>query len=149
MGMLLVKLGVRLVAFTLVFWFAAKKNPKIVVSPRWALPLVAAVFALLNTGLYWLLKPVLNLATLGMMAMLMPLIVNGALLGLTLRIVARRWRRRAATTEAAGKGQDKRKTERPPWLRIDGIFATMWLAVVLTLAHGALWVAMDYLPAKL
>jgi hypothetical protein len=27
------------------------------------------------------------------------------------------------------------------------VFATLWMALFLTLAHGALWLGMDYIPA--
>ena len=76
MEALLVKLGARFLVFGAVFAFAARKNPKITVKPRYALPLVALVFALLNTGLYFLLKPVLNIATLGMASLVVPFVLN-------------------------------------------------------------------------
>jgi uncharacterized membrane protein YvlD (DUF360 family) len=65
----------------------------------------------------------LNLATLGAAAFAMPLVINGALLYATVRIF-----------------QSRR------WFRIDGVFAMLWMAIFLTVAHGALWVAIDYLP---
>ncbi|HEY5948681.1 MAG TPA: phage holin family protein [Kofleriaceae bacterium] len=122
--LLLIKLGVRLVVFTGVFWIAAKRNQKVVFETKWAMPLVAFTFAVLNTALYWALKPILNLATLGAVGFVMPLVINGVLLGLTVRIF------------------DSKKH----WFRIDGWLAMMWMAIVLTLAHGALWAAIDYLP---
>jgi hypothetical protein len=121
---LLIKLGVRLVIFTGVFWFAAKKNEKIIFEKKWALPLVGFAFAVLNTALYWALSPILNLATLGAAAFLMPLVVNGVLLAVTERIFQRKQH----------------------WFRIDGIIAMFWMALFLTIAHGALWAALDYLP---
>ena len=120
---LLIKLGVRLVVFTGVFWFAAKKNEKIVFEKKWVPPLVALVFAVLNTALYWMLKPVLNIATLGAVGFAMPFVINGALLIATMKLF-----------------------EKKKWFRIEGIFATVWMALILTAAHGALWVAIDYLP---
>ncbi len=119
----LVKLGVRLVVFTAVFWFAAKKNKKIVFDKKWATPIIALTFAVLNTALYWAVKPILNLATLGAVAFAMPLVINGALLYATERIFQSR-----------------------KWFRIEGLIAMVWMAIVLTVAHGALWVAIDYLP---
>src|SRR3954471_4696543 len=119
----LVKLGVRLVVFTAVFWFAAKKNKKIVFDKRWATPLIALTFAVMNTALYWMLKPVLNVATMGAVAFAMPFVINGALLLGTERIFQSR-----------------------KWFRIEGFFATLWMALFLTLAHGALWVGLDYIP---
>ncbi len=121
---ILIKLGVRLVVFTGVFWVAAKKNEKIVIENKWATPLVGFSFAVLNTALYWALKPILNLATLGAIGFLMPLIINGALLAATVRIFQRKQQ----------------------WFRIDGLLAMLWMAVVLTLAHGVLWFAVDYVP---
>ena len=121
---ILIKLGVRLVVFTGVFWIAARKNEKIIIEKKWATPLVAFTFAVLNTALYWALKPVLNVATLGAIGFVMPLIINGVLLAATVRIFERK----------------------KQWFRIDGFFAGMWMAVFLTLAHGALWLAVDYIP---
>jgi len=120
---ILIKLAVRLVVFTVVFLLAARWNKKVVFSRRWAPPLVALVFAVLNTALYWALKPVLSLATLGTVAFAMPLIVNLVLLAVTVRVFQSR-----------------------AWFRIEGLIATLWLAIFLTLAHGALWVGFDYLP---
>jgi hypothetical protein len=121
---ILIKLGIRLVVFTGVFWLAARKNEKIIFEKKWATPLVAFTFAVLNTALYWALKPVMNLATFGAIGFLMPLIINGALLAATVRIFARKQQ----------------------WFRIDGFFAGLWMAVFLTVAHGALWLAVDYIP---
>ena len=126
MAILLIKLGVRLAVFTLVFWLIARKSQTVVIKPRWATPIVAAVFALLNTALYWALKPILNLATLGVIGFAMPLVINAILLAVTVRIV-----------------------EKKEWLKIDGFFATIKMAAFLTLTHGALWFAVDYLPPKL
>ena len=116
-----IKLGVRLVVFTAVFWFAAHKNKNIVFDKKWALPIVAFTFAVMNTALYWALKPILNLATLGVIGFALPLVINGALLAITLRIF------------------EPRK-----WFRIDGFFPHVWMAIFLTLAHGACWFALDY-----
>jgi hypothetical protein len=126
MTAVLLKLAVRLLVFTGVFWFATRKNKKVVVKPRWALPLVGCGFALLNVGLYWLLQPVFNLATFGSLAFLMPVVVNGVLLLATVRIF--------------------RKHQR---ITIAGTVATLWLAAVLSIAHGALWFGLDYLPPRL
>ena len=121
---LLIKLGIRLVVFTGVFWIAAKKNEKVIFEKKWATPIVAFTFAVLNTALYWVLSKVVNLATLGAISFLMPLVINGFLLGITVRVF-----------------QSKKH-----WFRIDGWLAMMWMAIALTLAHGVLWVAVDYIP---
>lgn len=119
MEALLVKLGARFLVFGLVFAFAVKKNPKIIVKPKYALPLVALVFAVLNTGLYFLLKPVLNIATLGMASLVVPFVLNGAFVWGTEKIL------------------------RP--LRIDGWRPMIWLVVLLTAAHGLCWLVVDQL----
>jgi hypothetical protein len=123
---LLIKLGVRFVVFGLVFIVATRKNPKIVVAKKWAFPLVAGVFAVLSTGLYWALRPVLHFATFTAAGFVMPLVVNLLLLLVTIRIF-----------------QCKK------WLAVHGSLATLWLAVFLTFAHGALYLGLDYLPTKL
>ena len=122
---ILIKVGVRLLVFGAVFWFAARKNPKITFEKKWQTPIVALVFALLNTALYWLISVVLDLATLNAIAFAMPLLVNALLLGFTVRIF-----------ESKG------------WFKIEGFFAMIWMAFFLTVAHGALWFALDYLPAQ-
>ena len=114
---LLIKLAVRFGVFLLVFALAAWKMPKVRVHPKFALPLVALVFAVLNVGLYWLFKPVLNLATLGAAWLFIPFLLNGAFLWATQKLL------------------------RP--LRIEGFFTTVKLAVILTAAHGACWLVLD------
>jgi len=122
---ILIKLGVRLVVFGLVFFIATRKNPKVVVSKKRVLPLIALVFAVLNTALYWLLAPLLNVATLGAAGFLMPFVVNMVLLIGTVKIFSR-WK----------------------WFEIQGVMTTLWMAAFLTLAHGALWLGLDYFPAR-
>ncbi|MGE0402488.1 MAG: hypothetical protein AB7T06_37650 [Kofleriaceae bacterium] len=121
---ILIKLGVRLVVFGLVFFIATRKNPKVVVPKKWMLPLIAAVFAVLNTGLYWALKPILNLATMGAAGFVMPFVINLALLIGTVKIF-----------------------EKKKWLEVQGLMTTLWLSAFLTIAHGLLYVGLDYLPA--
>ena len=125
MTWLLAKLGIRLLGFIAVFFFAARLNPKIKIHPRWAIPLVAGLFAVMNVGMYWLLKPVLNLATFGAAWFAMPLLINLGFLVATMRI-----------------------TEKKKWLVIEGIRATLYLAFLLTVAHGVFWFALDWIPAK-
>ena len=138
MTWMLLKLGLRLVAFTAVFWFATRprrdrslpkdkapvKPPRISIQPRWAIVLVGFLFAGLNTLLYWILRPVLDLATLRMFSLVMPLVVNAMLLWGTVRIV--------------GKKQ---------WIKIDGWLPALWMVGALSLAHGALWLSLDFLPS--
>ena len=118
---ILIKLGIRFLVFGAVFGVVTWKHKKVTVDPRCALPLIAADFALLDTGLYWLLKPILNLATLGTMAFVMPFILNGVFLYITERLVK------------------KMRME----LRLEGLWTKIVLAGLLTIAHGVLWVALD------
>jgi hypothetical protein len=122
---LLIKLAVRLVVFTGVFWFAARKNKSIVFEKKWAPPLVGLVFAVLSTSLYWVLKFVANIASVGMLSFILPVIINGVLLYATMKIF-----------------------EKKKWFRIDGFFAMIWMVLFLTLAHGALWLGLDFIPAN-
>jgi hypothetical protein len=115
---ILIKLGIRFLVFGGAFALAMHRDKRIRIHPRYALPLVALVFALLNTGLYWILKPVLNLATMGAFAFILPFALNGAFLYGTQRIL------------------------KP--LRIEGIWPMILLSGVLTVAHGLLWVALDW-----
>jgi hypothetical protein len=126
MTWLLVKLGIRLVGFIGAFWLAAAKNPRIKIQPRWAIPLVAGSFAVFNVGLYWLLKLVLNLATFGVASFVMPFLINLGLLVATLRLFQKR-----------------------EWFVVEGIRATLYLALLLTAVHGVFWFGLDYLPATL
>jgi hypothetical protein len=147
---ILIKLGVRLLIFGVVFYIAARRNPKIVIPVKWATPLVALVFALLNTGLYWALLPVLDLATLGALGFAMPLIVNILLLWATVRFFA--WDKLPRFVVTASKTDDKKKKEEKgeakPLFAIDGIFAMLWMALIVTVAHGVLWFALDYVPSN-
>lgn len=87
----LIKLLVRVAAFGVAIAFVIRRNPGVKVAPRKALPLVALVFALMNTLLYWLVGPVvgtvLTLMTFGLGALLVPFFVNGAFLYATSRLV--------------------------------------------------------------
>ena len=119
MTWVLIKIAIRFVVFGLVFGLMMWRDKRVRVHPRYALPLVAAVFALLNTGLYWLLKPVLNLASLGTFAFAMPFLLNGVFLYVTQKIL------------------------RP--LRIEGIWPMVVLSFFLTVAHGVLWLFLDHI----
>lgn len=115
----LIKIGIRLAVFGGVFTYAVYRNDKVEVSPRWYLPIVAIVFGALNIGLYWAAKPILNLATLNNFWLIMPLVINLLFL---------------YATDALLKP-----------LKITGIWTMCWLAALLTLAHGGLWLALDKL----
>lgn len=120
---ILIKFGVRLVVFGLVIWLVSKRNKDVIIHKRLAIPLIALLFAALNAALYFILKPILNLATLGAVEYLMPLVINLILLAVTIRVI-----------------------EKKKWIEIKGIIATVYLGVALTVAHGALWLALDYIP---
>jgi uncharacterized membrane protein YvlD (DUF360 family) len=124
MTTILIKVAIRLVVFTGVFWLVARRDPKVVFEKKWAPPLVGLVFAVLSTALYWAVGKVLAIATLGVAGFALPLVINVLLLAATVRVF-----------------QTKQ------WFRIEGFFAFVWMALFLTLAHGALWLGMDYIPA--
>ena len=124
MTTILIKLAIRLVVFTAVFWFAARRNDKVVFEKRWAPPVVGLVFAVLSTALYWVLAKLLAVATLGAVGFALPLLINLVLLGVTVRVF-----------------------QAKAWFRIDGLLASLWMALFLTVAHGVLWLGMDYIPA--
>jgi uncharacterized membrane protein YvlD (DUF360 family) len=133
----LIKLGVGLVVFTTVFWLAAKNFKGIHFAKKWVAPLVGLVFAVLNTVLYWALTPLLELATLGTIAFAMPLVANALLLLVTERVFARR----------APIDPKKQKDAPSPLFHVEGFFTTVWMAIFLSLAHGALWISLDYIPS--
>lgn len=122
----MIKLGARLVVFGLVFYVAARRNPNVVLSKKWATPLIALVFALMNTGVYWMLAPLLNLATLGAIGFAMPFVANLVFLYATVRIF-----------------QSRR------WIEITSALTYLWMAAILTAAHGLIWLGLDYLPKQL
>ncbi len=144
---LLIKLGVRFVVFGVVFFIAARRNPKVIIPVKWATPVVALVFALLNTTIYWALRPVLDLATLGALGFAMPLVANIVLLYVTVKFFA--WEKLPRFVAKTSRGADKKQSEpgvAMPLFTIDGVVTAMWMALILTAAHGALWVALDYIP---
>jgi uncharacterized membrane protein YvlD (DUF360 family) len=60
---------------------------------------------------------------MGAVGFALPFVINGALLVGTMKVF-----------------------EKKKWFRIEGFFATLWMALILTAAHGILWVAIDYIP---
>ncbi len=123
MAWLFIKLGIRFLIFGLVVCLISHRSEKVSIKPKFALPLVALVFALLNTGIYWVAKPLLNLATLGMLWIFIPFVLNACFLYATARLIK--------------------------YLRVEmeikGILTMAWLALLLTAAHGVLYVALDVL----
>lgn len=124
MATVLIKLAIRLVVFTGVFWLVARKNEKVIFEKKWAPPLVGLVFAVLSTAGYWVVGKILAIATLGVAGFALPLVINILLLAATQRVF-----------------------ESKQWFRIEGWVAFLWMAMFLTAAHGALWLGMDYIPA--
>ena len=92
---------------------------------------------------------VLDLATLGALGFAMPLVVNIILLYVTVKFFA--WEKLPRFVPGGGKKTDDKKksdakAEAVPLFTIEGIFTAMWMALILTAAHGVLWVALDYIP---
>jgi hypothetical protein len=121
---ILIALAVRLVVFTGVFVAAPRYIEGITVSKKWAYPLLGGAFAVLTTVFYWLLAPLVDFFTSSAASLAIPLIVNLVLLYALVRLLK-------------SKG----------WLSVSGFFASMWLAIALTVAHGVLWFGLDYVPA--
>src|SRR5688572_9266005 len=111
----LIWLGIRFVVFGVALTFAMKKVKDVKVTPPHAIPLVALVFAVMNSLLYWLLAGALNLVTLWTLSLLVPFIANAAFLYLTDRIL------------------------KP--LKIDGLTAAVETAAIVTIAHRVLRLA--------
>ena len=82
------------------------------------------MFAVFNVGLSWLFKPVLNLATFNVAWFAMPLVLNLGFLLATVRVFKAK-----------------------KWFEIDGVWATLWMAIILTAVHCMLYAALDYIPA--
>lgn len=122
----LIGLGVRFLVFGLVIVVASKQSSKVILHNKWATPLIALVFAALNIGLYWALTPILNLATLGALGFVMPLVANMIFLAITVRLF-----------------------EAKQWFEVKGLLTQVYLALALTAAHGLCWVGLEYLPARL
>jgi uncharacterized membrane protein YvlD (DUF360 family) len=105
----LATLFIRVVVFGIVIAFVTRRNDKVTVTPRAALPVVALVFAGLNTVLYGVLKTTLNIGTLFMLALAVPFIANAILLWLTDRLI------------------------KP--FKVDGLAALAYASFMVTLAH--------------
>ncbi|HVV82374.1 MAG TPA: hypothetical protein VHE35_04815 [Kofleriaceae bacterium] len=146
MTWVLIKLAIRIVVFLAVFWLATARNEHIVVRPKWTIPLVAGFFAILNTALYWLLKPVLNVASFHAIWFLMPLVLNLMFLVATARVFQPHDIGAPGPLRTANEPAVKEPRWKRPSLHIDGIMAFLYLAVLLTVAHGVLWFGIDYLP---
>jgi uncharacterized membrane protein YvlD (DUF360 family) len=108
----LLHLLVRVVVFGVVITFVTRRNSSVTVTPRSALPVVAIVFAVLNTLLYGLIKNTLNIGTLFTLALAVPFLANALLLWITDRLV------------------------KP--FKVDGLYALAYASLLVTLAHFAL-----------
>ena len=86
-----------------------------------------------------------GLATLGALGFFMPLLINTVLLFGTVKFFA--WEKLPRFIPKSEGDKDTKKEARPLFA-IDGIFTTLWLALILTAAHGVLWFALDYIPSR-
>ena len=109
---LILKLLVRVVVFGIVIAFVTRRDSKVTVEPRSALPTVAAVFALLNVLLYSFLWTVLNVSTLFLLFFVVPFVANAILLWATDKLVQS--------------------------FRVDGLPSLAFASLCVTLAHLAL-----------
>jgi hypothetical protein len=80
MTLFLLKLLLRVFVFGVALTYAVRRSNDVTVEPRSKLPVVAAVFAGLNTILYFLIAGALNLGTLWMFFFIVPFVANGILL---------------------------------------------------------------------
>jgi uncharacterized membrane protein YvlD (DUF360 family) len=80
MGSLLVHLLLRTLVFGVAITFACKRFDDVKVQPKEYLPVVALVFAVLNTALYHVLGFALNMVTLWTLWFAVPFVANGLLL---------------------------------------------------------------------
>src|SRR6266487_3871567 len=87
MGLMVVKLLVKVAVFGVALTLVCRRDPDVKVSPRSAIPMVAMVFAVLNTLLYGILATALNIVTLFVFFLLVPFAVNAILLLVTDRFV--------------------------------------------------------------
>ena len=108
----LIWLVVRTVVFGVALTFVTRGNGGVTVKPRAALPLVALVFALLNSLLYMGLATFVTWASLWTLSLVAPFLANAALLWLTARLI------------------------KP--LNIDGTWALLGASFTITLFHLAL-----------
>lgn len=108
----LVWLLVRTIVFGVALTFVTRGNGAVKVSPRAALPLVALIFALLNSLLYAGIATFVTVASLWTLSLVAPFLANAALLWLTAKLL------------------------RP--LKIDGTWALLGAAFTITLFHLAL-----------
>ena len=115
MAILGLKLALRFVLFGGVFFYAKKKMDKVEIQPWWALPLVALMFALLNLALYYAGTEVIKLASMNVANYVVPVVVNCLILFGTTALLK------------------KMKVES---VRIHGIVAIVWLAILLSIANG-------------
>ena len=109
---LLVKLLIRVVVFGIVIAFVTRRDSRVTVEPRSALPTVAGVFAVLNVLLYGVLATTLNIGTLFVLFFAVPFVANAILLWVTDKLVKS--------------------------FRVDGLPALAFASLCVTFAHLAL-----------
>src|SRR5215471_4713624 len=83
----LLKLLARIFVFGVALTYVSRRSTDVRVEPRSALPVVAAVFTILNTILYTLISGVLNLGTLWLLFFIVPFVANAIILLLTDRLL--------------------------------------------------------------
>lgn len=84
---LLIRLGIAFVVFGAAITFATLKIKEVKVTHKAVIPLVAIVFALLNTGLYWLVAFTIKAISLWTLALVAPFLANAVLLYATDRLL--------------------------------------------------------------
>lgn len=87
MLLVLIKLVARLFVFGVALTYCTRRSRDVRIEPRTALPVVAAVFTVLNVVLYALLSTALNIGTLGLLFFVVPFAANALILLITDRLV--------------------------------------------------------------
>ncbi len=77
---MIITLLIRIVVFGIALTYATRTVPDVKVDPRSALPVVALVFALLNTLLYGLVSFAVTVLSLGLFWLVAPFVANAVLL---------------------------------------------------------------------
>ena len=84
---MLIRLGIAFVVFGAAITFATLKIKEVKVTHKAVIPLVAIVFALLNTALYWLVAFTIKAVSLWTLALVAPFLANAVLLYATDRLI--------------------------------------------------------------
>jgi len=87
MTIFILKLLARVFVFGVALTYAVRRSRDVRVEPRTMLPMVAAVFTVLNTLLYYVLAGALNLGTLWLFFFIVPFVANAIILLITDRLL--------------------------------------------------------------